>query len=146
MFPLRPGTRPINRRLYRVHPRVRDAIHRCVDQLVEDDVVEKRLSQRGGSVTLATRSEGSPRFCVDYQNTIKVHSKKEEWSIPDMTSRIDAVQGTNFISVMGIRSAYHQIPIAPQDIPKNESVTQRGSASSRGYLSGLPTPPGSSPY
>lgn len=46
--------------------------------------------------------------------------------MPDIITRIGAVQGTSSISVMDTQSAYYRIPIAPQSIPKTACVTQGG--------------------
>lgn len=68
-FPLKPGTKPINRTPYRVDPWIQGVIHECVGQLVDDGVVEKRSSQWGSPVTTVTKPDSLPRFCVNYRKT-----------------------------------------------------------------------------
>lgn len=102
----------MNHTPYRVHLRVRDVIDRCVEQLAEDNVVEKCSSQRGSLETILTKPDGSPRFRADYRKTINAHLERERSPMPDVTARIDAIQGMTFMFVFGIQHAHHQIPIA----------------------------------
>ena len=66
-FPLEPGTRPVNRTPYRAHPRVRETIDKCVNQMEQDGIIEQRPSPCGSAVTIVAKSDGTPRFCVDYR-------------------------------------------------------------------------------
>lgn len=88
-----------------MHPGVQDVIDKYVEQLVEDDVVERRLSQWGNPVTSVTYPDGSPRYHVDHRNTINTHLGTEIWPMPDIIPRIDAVQVSVFISALDIQQA-----------------------------------------
>ena len=46
--------------------------------------------------------------------------------MPNIENRIDAVSGAKFISVFDVQSAYHQVPIHPDDKEKTAFVTQKG--------------------
>lgn len=39
--------------------------------------------------------------------------------MPNIESRVDAVSGAKFISIIDIQTAFHQIPVAPEDGQKN---------------------------
>ena len=90
-------------------------IDKCVDDMEEIDIIEKRPSEWGSPVCIVAKADGSPRFCVDYRATINRFLVRETWPMPDIESHIDTVGGANFITVCDVQSAYWQIPIAPKD-------------------------------
>ena len=101
-------------------------IDKCVDDMQQIDIIEKRQSQWGSPVCIVAKADGSPRFCVDYRTTINKFLVRETWPMPDIESHIDTVGGDNFITVCDVQSAYWQIPIAPKDRHKTAFVTSKG--------------------
>ena len=101
-------------------------IDKCVDDMEEIDVIEKKQSQWGSPVCIVAKADGSPRFCVDYRTTINKFLVRETWPMPDIESHIDTVGGANFITVCDVQSAYWQIPVAPKDRHKTAFVTSKG--------------------
>ena len=63
-FPLPPGTRPVDRAPYRTSPHVQEKI---------DEQITKLLKQGISPVNTVTKADGSPRFCIDYRNTLNGH-------------------------------------------------------------------------
>ena len=78
-FPLEPGTRPVDRAPYRANPRVQETIDKCVNQMEQDGIIEQRPSPWGSAVTIVAKSDGTPRFCVDYRSTINKNLIKKSW-------------------------------------------------------------------
>ena len=125
-FPLQKDTKPVDRHPFRTNPRAQNVIDKCVDDMQEIDIIEKRPSQWGSPVCIVAKADGSPRFCVDYRATINKFLVRETWPMPDIESHIDTVGGANFITVCDVQSAYWQIRIAPKDRHKTAFVTSKG--------------------
>ena len=125
-FPLQKDTKPVDRHPYRTNPRAQEVIDKCVDDMEEIDIIEKRPNEWGSPVCIVAKADGSPRFCVDYRTTINRFLVRETWPMPDIESHIDTVGGANFITVCDVQSAYWQIPIAPKDRHKTAFVTSKG--------------------
>ena len=125
-FSLQKDTKPVDRHPYRTNPRAQEVIDKCVDDMEEIDIIEKRPSEWGSPVCIVAKADGSPRFCVDYRATINRFLVRETWPMPDIESHIDTVGGANFITVCDVQSAYWQIPIAPKDRHKTAFVTSKG--------------------
>ena len=68
----------------------------------------------------------SPRFCVDYRNTLNRHIVRKTWPMPNIESHLDAVGGAKFITVADVQSAFHQLPVADLDIESTAFVTEKG--------------------
>ena len=125
-FPLQKDTKPVDRHPYRTNPRAQKVFDKCVDDMQEIDIIEKRPSQWGSPVCIVAKADGSPRFCVDYRTTVNKFLVRETWPMPDIESHIDTVGGANFITVCDVQSAYWQIQIAPKDRHKTAFVTSKG--------------------
>ena len=125
-FPLQKDTKPVDRHPYRTNPRAQEVIDKCVDDMEEIDIIEKKQSQWGSPVCIVAKADGSPRFCVDYRTTINKFLVRETWPMPDIESHIDTVGGAKFITVCDVQSAYWQIPVAPKDRHKTAFVTSKG--------------------
>ena len=125
-FPLQKDTKPVDRHPYRTNPRAQEVIDKCVDDMEEIDIIEKKQSQWWSPVCIVAKADGSPRFCVDYRTTINKFLVRETWPMPDIESHIDTVGGAKFITVCDVQSAYWQIPIAPKDRHKTAFVTSKG--------------------
>ena len=97
-----------------------------MNQMGKDGIIEQRSSPCGSAVTLVAKSDGSPRFCVDYRFTINTSLVRKSWPMPDMDAHIDTVAGANFITVCDVQSAYHQIRVAEAEQDKTAFVTQNG--------------------
>ena len=69
-------------------------------------LIEKSLSAWGSPVCIVAKAYGSPRFCVDYSNTIDKFLVRETWYMLDIEYYIDTVGGAKFITVCDLQSAY----------------------------------------
>ena len=85
------------------------------------------VAKAGGStVCTVAKAGGSPRFCVNYRNTINIFLVREIWPMPDIESHIDTVGVTECITVCDVQSAYWQIPIKKKYCHKTAFVTSKG--------------------
>ena len=125
-FSLQKDTKPVDRHPYRTNPRAQKVIDKCVDDMQQIDIIEKRPSEWGSPVYIVAKADGSPRFCVDYRTTINKFLVRETWPMPDIESHIDTVGGANFITVCDVQSVYWQIPVAHKDRHKTAFVTSKG--------------------
>ena len=65
---------------------------------------------------LVAKADGSPRYCVDYKNTINKFLVCKTWPMPDIESRINTLGSAEFITVCDVQSANFQILIAKKDL------------------------------
>ena len=64
---LTPGAKPFRFQPYRVSPRAREAEQASVDEMLAGRVISRSKSEWASPVVLIPKSDGSLRFCVDYQ-------------------------------------------------------------------------------
>ena len=79
-------------------------------------------------------------MCLDYWQLSAV-TKDLAYPIPCTQDCLDAVAGTTIFSTMDITAAYHQIPVAEEDIPKTAFITKYGLYEFKTMPFGLKTAP-----
>ena len=124
--PLQPGTCPVDRAPYRTSPRLQKQIDDQVDKLLKQGIIEERTSAWGSPATIVSKADGSPRFCVDYRNTLNRQLVRKTWPMPNVETHFDSVGGAKFITVADFQSAFHQLPVADADIESTAFVTAKG--------------------
>ena len=76
---------------------------------------------------IVAKDDRSPRFCVDYRNTINKFLARETKLMLDIEPHIDTVAGAEYITVCVLQSAYCQIPKAKKGYYKTVFfVTSKG--------------------
>ena len=105
-YHLQKQAKPVNHHPYRTNPRAQKVIDKCVEIMESDGIIEKSPSAWGSPVCIAAKADGSPRFCVDYRNTINNFLVRETWLMPNIESHVDTVGGVELITVCDVQSAY----------------------------------------
>ena len=94
--------------------------------MLEWGIIEERPSPWGSPCTIVAKSNGSPRFCVDYRHTLNRHIIRKSWPMPNLESCLDAVGDALYISVTDVLSAFWQLPVAEGHVDHSAFVTPRG--------------------
>ena len=125
-FPVPEGTRPVDRPPFRPNPRTSAVIAKCVNGMLEWGIIEERPSSWGSLCTMVAKSNGSPRFCVDYGHTLNRLIIRKSWPMPNLESCLDADGDVLYISVADILSAFWLLSVAEGHVDRTASVTPRG--------------------
>ena len=76
-------------------------------------------------ILLVKKKDGSTRPCVDYQRLNAV-TRNDAYPVPRTQDCLDSMAGSGMFSTMDILSAYNQVPVAEEDIPKTVFSTKYG--------------------
>ena len=88
-----------------------------VNELVEKGMVQPSSSPYCSPVLLVQKKDGSYRMCVDYR-TLNKNTIKNCFLVPRIEDLFDKIQGSSYFSRIDLKSGYHQIRIAPEDVHK----------------------------
>ena len=73
-------------------------------------VIERSASGWCHAPVIQKKSDGKYRFCIDFRD-LNVRSKKNAYPIPNMDAILDKLRRAKYISKVGLKNAYFQIPL-----------------------------------
>jgi hypothetical protein len=114
---LTPAAPPINIKLYRYPHYQKEAMTNIIADMLPEGLIQPSTSPYSSPVLLVKKKDGSWRFCVDYRalNAITI---KDRFPIPTIDELIDELHRSAVFTKIDLRSGYHQIRLAPEDIGK----------------------------
>ena len=133
---------PIKEALRRASPAKQKEAWRQIQQMLGNDIVEPADSPWGAPIVLATKSDGSYRFCVDYRGLNRV-TRKSSYPLPPVDLILDALGSPDakLFSACDAASGFWHIQIDPPDREKTAFITMYGAYQFRVMPFGLTNAP-----
>lgn len=120
-----PGSVPICSKPYR-HPCIhKNEIERQVKEMLDTGVIKSSNSSYSSPVILVKKSDGTWRICIDYRK-LNQNTVKDRFPIAIVEELFDELNGARYFSKLDLRSGYHQIRMALEDIYKTDFRTHEG--------------------
>ena len=133
---------PIKEALRRASPAKQKETWRQIQQMLGNGIVEPADSPWGAPIVLASKSDGSYRFCVDYRGLNRV-TRKSSYPLPPIDLILDALGSPDakLFSACDAASGFWHILIDPPDREKTAFVTMYGTYQFRVMPFGLTNAP-----
>ena len=108
---------PFKQRHRRIPPSQYDEVRRHLGEMLDCGVIRESHSPYSSPVVLVRKRDGSLRFCIDYR---KLNSKtiKDSYALPRIEEALEAMGGSQWFSVLDLKSGYWQIEVDEGDKPK----------------------------
>ena len=116
---------PIRMRPYRVPEAQKERIEKCIDDMLDQEVIRPSASPWASPVVLVKKPDGSDRFCADFRR-VNAITKKDSYPLPRIAESLDALAGTQYFSSMDLMSGYWQIEMDPESREKTAFITHAG--------------------
>ncbi|XP_063245025.1 uncharacterized protein LOC134546255 [Bacillus rossius redtenbacheri] len=100
--------RPPFERVHGSGPREREVIQSQVNEMLRDGVIEPSTSPHNSRVVLATKKNGSLRFCIN------------------ITDALAGLGDAKIFTALDLKSGYWQVPVCPADRPKTAFAAPDG--------------------
>ncbi|MGH8486283.1 MAG: reverse transcriptase family protein, partial [Pseudomonas sp.] len=119
------GATPTSKAMYRMSAVELEELKKQLQELTDHGFIRPSESPYGAPVLFVKKKDGSIRMCVDYRalNQITI---KNKYPLPHIDELFDQTKGAKFYSKIDLRSGYHQVRIAEQDIEKTAFRTRYG--------------------
>ena len=120
-----PGSSPPSKQTYRLSQPELDELKRQLDDYLATGFIQPSKSPYRAPVIFVKKKDGSMRMCIDYRALNKI-TIKNKYPLPRIDDMLDRVGGSKYFSKIDLRSGYHQIKIAEEDIYKTAFRTRYG--------------------
>ncbi|OIR56707.1 MAG: uncharacterized protein A8A55_2544 [Amphiamblys sp. WSBS2006] len=102
-----------------------EELKKQLEELQKGGIIRESSSPWAAPIIFASKKDGGLRMCIDYRRLNNV-TKKESMPIPRIDETIDRLQEAKIFSAIDLKSGYHQIPMAEEDIEKTAFTTRYG--------------------
>ncbi|GBG66483.1 hypothetical protein CBR_g63066 [Chara braunii] len=122
---LLPGAVPPKGHVYRMSPAELEELRKRLETLTSKGWIRPSTSEFGAPVLFVPKGNGEFRMCIDYRGLNKITRKSTE-PLPRIDDLLDMVQGCTMFSKVDLKSGYHQIEMAEEDVYKTAFKTRYG--------------------
>ena len=130
------GTPPFRQQLRRFPPAHVQAISEHVNNMLQQGVIEPACSPYASNVVLVRKKDQTYRCCIDYRK-LNSTTRKDAYPLPRIDACLDAMAGAKWFSTFDLRSSYHQVRVADEDMDKTAFRCPRGQFRFRSMPFGL---------
>ena len=88
-----------------------------VKRLLKENIIEPSKSPWRAQVLITTNENHKKRMVVDYSQTISRYTQLDAYPLPRIEEMISYITKYRIFSTLDLTSAYHQIPIKPEEKP-----------------------------
>ena len=112
---LTPDCRPIATKSRRFTKPDEKFIDSEIQRLLSEGIIETSTSPWRAQVLVTSNERQKKRLVVDYSQTINRFTQLDAYPLPRIDQMIEKISEYKHFSTLDLRSAYHQIPIKPEE-------------------------------
>jgi len=124
-IPLKEGSNPVNLRPYQRSSLQKDVVEHMVKEMLGSGTIQHGHIPFSSLVVIVKKKDGSWRLCIDYR-ALNQLTIKDKFPIPLIDELLEELVGASVFSKIDLRSGYHQIHMAPEDIYKTAFKMHNG--------------------
>ena len=112
-------------KLRRMSREMQKVVDEQIIEWLRDGIIGRSDSPFASCLHVVPKKSGKHRVCVDYRR-LNATSLLEVYPIPPIRSLLDNSYGSRVFFVINLKSAYHNVPIRPEDRHKTSFITKFG--------------------
>ncbi len=123
---LEPGAQPTFRNHHRLSPQDMDELRVHLKDLLDHGFIRESHSPFGAPILFAKKAgDVKRRLCIDYRDLNRI-TIKDRYPLPRVDELLDRLHGAKYFTKLDLRSGYHQVRVADEDIEKTAFNTRYG--------------------
>ncbi|KAG1926671.1 interleukin-1 receptor accessory protein-like 1-A [Pimephales promelas] len=116
---------PFRERSRRIAPADVEDVRRHLKNLMTTGIIKESRSPYASPIVIARKRNGDVRMCVDYR-TLNSRTIPDQYTTPRIDDALDCLAGSQWFSVLDLRSGYYQIEMAEEDKEKTAFICPLG--------------------
>lgn len=108
---------PFKQRARPIHPRDFEAVKKHLQTLLNAGIIRESESSFASPIVVVRKKNGDVRLCVDYRK-LNMQTIKDAYALPNLEESFSALAGSQWFSVMDLKSGYYQVEMEEEDKPK----------------------------
>lgn len=116
---------PFKQRARPIHPQDIEAVRRHIQELLNAGVIRESESPFSSPIVVVRKKNGQVRLCIDYRR-LNLQTIKDAYSLPKLEDTFCALNGSEWFSVLDLKSGFYQIEVEEADKPKTAFVCPLG--------------------
>ena len=132
---------PPARKTYRLSQPELEECKQQVTALLAKGHIRPSCSPYGSPVLFVKKATGGLRMCIDFRG-LNEQTIKNRYPLPRIDELFDKLQGATVFSGIDLQSAYNQVRLKPEDVPKTAFTTPFGLFEFKVLCFGLTNAPG----
>ena len=127
---------PFRQRPYRIPQSQLEMVDKNIEEMLNKGIIQESNSPWSQPLVIATKKDGSPRFCVDFRKLNNI-TKQQIFPMPRIDEVLDSLGDACYYTTLDLASGYWQIPMDPKDMEKTPFCTRQGNFEFRVMPMGL---------
>ncbi|GBL93118.1 Retrovirus-related Pol polyprotein from transposon 297 [Araneus ventricosus] len=103
----------------------KEGAEHLVKEMVDNGIIEGSSGPWASPIVLVKKKDGSTRFCVDYRKLNEI-TKKDSYPLPRIDDTLDALNGSQWVTTLDLKSGYWQVEVRPEDREKTAFTSGQG--------------------
>lgn len=116
---------PFKHKARPIHPQDLEAVRKHLRELVDAGVIRESESPFSSPIVVVRKKNGEVRLCIDYRR-LNLQTIKDAYALPNLEETFTKLTGSEWFSVLDLKSGYYQIEMAEADKPKTAFVCPLG--------------------
>lgn len=116
---------PFRERSRRLAPKDLEDVREHLVELQKCGIISESRSPYASPIVVVRKKSGSVRMCVDYR-TLNRRTIPDQHTVPRIEDALHSLSGSQWFTVLDLRSGYYQIPMSPEDKEKTAFICPLG--------------------
>lgn len=109
--------RPFRERSRRLAPADIEDVRKHLQELLQAGIITESRSPYASPIVVVRKKNGSIRMCIDYR-LLNSRTIPDQYTTPCIEDALNALSGSQWFSVLDLRSGYYQIAMSEEDKEK----------------------------